>query len=243
MGLQVRWLKPVLTKKLQGRSGLMSRRRNGRPNIGGDFNELCKIFDPGNPAFAPKKGKPSVVLNGLLSRDDQKEAISIPIGIIPTGSNNFLVWTVLGVRDPVSAAIAIVKGALIATDVFAVEWVHTGAIHFGMTVTYFGFISDVLCVIFNEALETKCIKKSEAAIKGDWFMIEEVENAAFTDIKDVMVFVKWLDDELSYLVDERAVLKHFQCPEQKADTLRAAAFGCSDLKKLESEVSSFRDDP
>lgn len=49
------------------------------------------------------------VLNGLLSRENQKEAISIPIGIIPAGSDNSLVWTVLGVRDPVSAAITIVK--------------------------------------------------------------------------------------------------------------------------------------
>lgn len=49
------------------------------------------------------------VLNGLLSRDNQKEGISIPIGIVPAGSDNSLVWTVLGVRDPVSAAIAIVK--------------------------------------------------------------------------------------------------------------------------------------
>lgn len=49
------------------------------------------------------------VLNGLLCRDNQKEAISIPIGIIPAGSDNSLVWTVLGVRDPVSAALAIVK--------------------------------------------------------------------------------------------------------------------------------------
>ncbi|XP_022895773.1 sphingoid long-chain bases kinase 1-like [Olea europaea var. sylvestris] len=82
------------------------------------------------------------VLNGLLSRDNQKEAISIPIGIIPAGSDNSLVWTVLGLRDPVSAAISIVKGGLTATDVFAVEWLNTGAIHFGTTVTYFGFISD-----------------------------------------------------------------------------------------------------
>lgn len=49
------------------------------------------------------------VLNGLLSRDNQKEGISIPIGIIPAGSDNSLVWTVLGVRDPISAAMAIVK--------------------------------------------------------------------------------------------------------------------------------------
>lgn len=43
-------------------------------------------------------------------------------------------------------------------------------------------------------------------------------------------------------VDERAVLKHFDWPESKADALREAAFGYSDLKKLESEVSSFHDD-
>ncbi|KAL6192290.1 hypothetical protein ACLB2K_033381 [Fragaria x ananassa] len=84
------------------------------------------------------------VLNGLLSRDNQKEGISIPIGIIPAGSDNSLVWTVLGVRDPVSAAMAIVKGGLTATDVFAVEWIQTGVIHFGMTVSYYGFVSDVL---------------------------------------------------------------------------------------------------
>ncbi|POO04172.1 Diacylglycerol kinase [Trema orientale] len=84
------------------------------------------------------------VLNGLLSRDNQKEGISIPIGIIPAGSDNSLVWTVLGVRDPISAAMAIVKGGLTATDVFAVEWIQTGVIHFGMTVSYYGFVSDVL---------------------------------------------------------------------------------------------------
>ncbi|KAK6241475.1 Diacylglycerol kinase [Theobroma cacao] len=86
----------------------------------------------------------NMVLNGLLSRDNQKEGISIPIGIIPAGSDNSLVWTVLGVRDPVSAAISIVKGGLTATDVFAVEWIQTGVIHFGMTVSYYGFVSDVL---------------------------------------------------------------------------------------------------
>ncbi|KAG4914372.1 hypothetical protein JHK87_051929 [Glycine soja] len=84
------------------------------------------------------------VLNGLLSRDNQKEGISIPIGIIPAGSDNSLVWTVLGVRDPVSAAMAIVKGGLTATDVFAVEWIQTNKIHYGLTVSYYGFLSDVL---------------------------------------------------------------------------------------------------
>lgn len=43
-------------------------------------------------------------------------------------------------------------------------------------------------------------------------------------------------------MDERAVLKHFNWPEKKADTLREAAFGYRDLKKLEQEVSNFQDD-
>ena len=59
------------------------------------------------------------VLNGLLSRDNQKEAISIPIGIIPAGSDNSLVWTVLGVRDPISAAIAIVKVSCNSNSILA----------------------------------------------------------------------------------------------------------------------------
>ncbi|KAE8669796.1 Tetratricopeptide repeat-like superfamily protein isoform 2 [Hibiscus syriacus] len=87
--------------------------------------------------------------------------------------------------------------------------------------------------------------KSDVETQGEFirFLIKEVENAAFTDIEDVVPFVQWLDDELSYLVDERAVLKHFDWPEQKADALREAAFGYRDLKKLESEASSFRDSP
>jgi len=49
------------------------------------------------------------VLNGLLTRSNPKEGVSIPIGIVPAGSDNSLVWTVLGVRDPISAALSIVK--------------------------------------------------------------------------------------------------------------------------------------
>ncbi|CAA2957405.1 CHUP1, chloroplastic [Olea europaea subsp. europaea] len=87
--------------------------------------------------------------------------------------------------------------------------------------------------------------KSDIETQGDFirFLIKEVAGAAFTDIEDVVPFVKWLDDELSHLVDERAVLKHFDWPEKRADALREAAFAYCDLKKLVSEASSFRDDP
>ncbi|KAI7727221.1 hypothetical protein M8C21_022516 [Ambrosia artemisiifolia] len=43
------------------------------------------------------------------------------------------------------------------------------------------------------------------------------------------------------VVDERAVLKHFDWPEKKADTLREAAFAYRDLKKLEHEISNYKD--
>lgn len=84
------------------------------------------------------------VLNGLLSRDDAEAARAIPLGIIPAGSDNSLIWTVFGIRDATSAAVAIVKGGTVPTDVIGVEWHNTGAVHFGLTVAYYGFMSDVL---------------------------------------------------------------------------------------------------
>lgn len=84
------------------------------------------------------------VLNGLLSRDDFDVAIRFPIGIIPAGSDNSLVWTVLGIRDPVSAAIALAKGDFTPIDVFAVKWIQAGVTHFGLTASYYGFVADVL---------------------------------------------------------------------------------------------------
>ncbi|TVU35743.1 hypothetical protein EJB05_17646 [Eragrostis curvula] len=102
---------------------------------------------------------------------------------------------------------------------------------------------DMIDEIENRSAHLLAIK-SDVERQGDFirFLIKEVEGAAFTDIEDVVTFVKWLDDELSRLVDERAVLKHFEWPEQKADALREAAFGYCDLKKLEREAASFRDD-
>ncbi|KAM0007228.1 putative protein CHUP1 [Helianthus debilis subsp. tardiflorus] len=76
------------------------------------------------------------------------------------------------------------------------------------------------------------------------YLIREVESAGFREISDVEGFVKWVDAELSCLVDERAVLKHFpQWPERKADALREAAFSFRDLKNLESEVLAYKSCP
>ncbi|RLM91598.1 protein CHUP1, chloroplastic-like [Panicum miliaceum] len=102
---------------------------------------------------------------------------------------------------------------------------------------------DMIGEIENRSAHLLAIK-SDVERQGDFirFLIKEVEGAAFVDIEDVVTFVKWLDDELSRLVDERAVLKHFEWPEHKADALREAAFGYCDLKKLEGEAVAFRDD-
>ncbi|KAI3455867.1 hypothetical protein Pfo_012530 [Paulownia fortunei] len=87
--------------------------------------------------------------------------------------------------------------------------------------------------------------KADVETQGEFVnsLIREVNNAVYQNIEDVVAFVKWLDDELCFLVDERAVLKHFEWPEKKADTIREAAFGYRDLKKLEQEVSNYKDDP
>ncbi|KAK4275139.1 hypothetical protein QN277_018273 [Acacia crassicarpa] len=88
--------------------------------------------------------------------------------------------------------------------------------------------------------------KSDVEKQGEFvnFLIKEVGSASFGDISEVEIFVKWLDGKLSSLVDERSVLKHFpNWPEKKADALREAACSYRDLKNLESEVSSFEDNP
>ncbi|KAF0889892.1 hypothetical protein E2562_033861 [Oryza meyeriana var. granulata] len=87
--------------------------------------------------------------------------------------------------------------------------------------------------------------KADVETQGDSVesLANEVRAANFVNIDNVVAFVNWLDEELSLLVDERAVLKHFGWPESKTDALREAAFEYQDLLKLEHKVSSFPDDP
>ncbi|XP_059655564.1 protein CHUP1, chloroplastic isoform X2 [Cornus florida] len=87
--------------------------------------------------------------------------------------------------------------------------------------------------------------KADVETQGDFVqsLASEVRAASFTNIEDLVTFVNWLDEELSFLVDERAVLKNFDWPEGKADALREAAFEYQDLLKLEKQISSFADDP
>lgn len=86
--------------------------------------------------------------------------------------------------------------------------------------------------------------KLDVETKGDYIrsLIENIQIAAYSNVEDLLKFVDWLDSELSTLADERAVLKHFNWPERKADAMREAAIEYRDLKRLESEITSYKDD-
>ncbi|GLJ13470.1 hypothetical protein SUGI_0213000 [Cryptomeria japonica] len=88
------------------------------------------------------------VINGLKKQTNEKFR-AIPIGIIPAGSDNSLIWTVFGIRDPVTAALAIIKGHIVPTGVIAAQCNRGGAMHIGHTTFYHGFMSDVLEISFN----------------------------------------------------------------------------------------------
>ncbi|PWZ10045.1 Protein CHUP1, chloroplastic [Zea mays] len=82
--------------------------------------------------------------------------------------------------------------------------------------------------------------KADVETQGEFVesLANEVRAASFVNIDDVVAFVNWLDEELSFLVDERAVLKHFDWPESKTDAIREAAFEYQDLIKLQNKWSS-----
>ncbi|TVU46399.1 hypothetical protein EJB05_05933, partial [Eragrostis curvula] len=86
--------------------------------------------------------------------------------------------------------------------------------------------------------------QADVETQGDFVrtLATEVREATFADIEDVVTFVTWLDEELSFLVDEQAVLKHFDWPEKRADALRDAAARYQALQQLEKQIASFVDD-
>ncbi|RDX98118.1 Protein CHUP1, chloroplastic, partial [Mucuna pruriens] len=104
--------------------------------------------------------------------------------------------------------------------------------------------SSIVGEIQNRSAHLLAIR-ADIETKGEFIndLIKKVVEAAYSDIEDVLSFVNWLDGELSSLADERAVLKHFNWPERKADAMREAAVEYRELKLLEQEISSFKDDP
>ncbi|XP_047180137.1 protein CHUP1, chloroplastic-like isoform X2 [Vigna umbellata] len=104
--------------------------------------------------------------------------------------------------------------------------------------------SSIVGEIQNRSAHLLAIR-TDIETKGEFVndLIKKVVDAAFTDIEEVLKFVNWLDGKLSSLADERAVLKHFKWPEKRADALREAAIEYHELKMLEQEISSYKDDP
>ncbi|GAQ77654.1 Long Chain Base Kinase [Klebsormidium nitens] len=89
------------------------------------------------------------VLNGLFLHPDRKRAMSCPIGVVPAGSDNALVWSVLGVKTATDAALLVVKGGTTPLDAFVVRWDPTAdnaapVPQIGVCMTYYGFMSDAL---------------------------------------------------------------------------------------------------
>ncbi|CAN6467373.1 unnamed protein product [Victoria cruziana] len=99
---------------------------------------------------------------------------------------------------------------------------------------------DMIGEIENRSSHLLAIK-TDIETKGDFVnsLIKKVEEVKFSGIEEVEGFIKWLDKELSQLVDERAVLKHFQWPENKTDAMREVAFNYRELVNIvESQSSS-----
>ncbi|KAK2645559.1 hypothetical protein Ddye_020754 [Dipteronia dyeriana] len=90
--------------------------------------------------------------------------------------------------------------------------------------TTFSAHNSIVGEIQNRSAHLLAIK-ADNETKGDFInsIIQKVLAAAYTDIEDVLQFMDWLDGELSSLVDERAVLKHFNWPERKDDAMRETA--------------------
>ncbi|KAK4800995.1 hypothetical protein SAY86_021482 [Trapa natans] len=84
--------------------------------------------------------------------------------------------------------------------------------------------SSIVGEIQNRSAHLLAIK-TDIETKGELInsLIQKILTAAYTDIEDVLRFMDWVDGELSSLADERAVLKHFNWPEKKADAMREAA--------------------
>ncbi|XP_031496838.1 protein CHUP1, chloroplastic [Nymphaea colorata] len=97
---------------------------------------------------------------------------------------------------------------------------------------------DMIGEIENRSAHLLAIK-TDVETKGDFVnsLIRKVEKARFSRIEEVEDFIRWLDKELSQLVDERAVLKHFQWPENKTDAMREVAFNYRELINIAESQS------
>jgi diacylglycerol kinase family enzyme len=112
----------------------------------GHAEEVAETFDIahiGAVAIIGGDGLFGEFLNGLNQRDDRKEALAIPLGVVPAGSSNCIACSI-GLRQPLAACFAIVRGKLKAMDVLKVTLGgENPRVLLSMCGVSYGFVSEV----------------------------------------------------------------------------------------------------
>jgi len=83
------------------------------------------------------------IINGIMKRPDHQRAIKIPVGLIPTGSQNALAVSCSGSAEVEHHALHIVKGHTMPMDAVKVRHNASGKVMYSSIVTAFGYIADV----------------------------------------------------------------------------------------------------
>ncbi|KAF5820664.1 putative protein CHUP1 [Helianthus annuus] len=97
-------------------------------------------------------------------------------------------------------------------------------------VAFVNWLDDELCFLISSALNPGSLRCSSQQYER----VKSFKDRSFS--VQFKAFVQGSSFSLA-----RAVLKQFVWPEKKADTLREAAFAYRDLKKLEHEISNYKD--
>lgn len=111
----------------------------------GHAEELAKTFDIhkfGAVGIVGGDGLFGEFLNGMNSREDRSEALTIPLGVIPAGSSNCLACSV-GLRQPLAAAFSVARGRPIPLDVLKVTLGNSNRVILSVCGVSYGFISEV----------------------------------------------------------------------------------------------------
>eukprot|EP00656_Telonema_subtile_P001139 TRINITY_DN10535_c0_g2_i1.p1 TRINITY_DN10535_c0_g2~~TRINITY_DN10535_c0_g2_i1.p1 ORF type:complete len:189 (-),score=28.58 TRINITY_DN10535_c0_g2_i1:45-611(-) len=83
-----------------------------------DFLASAELADVGGVVVAGGDGSVNEAVNGILSRDDRHEVLSIPLTVLPHGSDNALARA-LGTRQTLDAVLALIQGVCVAIDVIS----------------------------------------------------------------------------------------------------------------------------
>lgn len=83
------------------------------------------------------------VINGLMEHPNVEKAKKIPIGIIPTGSQNALSVSSSGTADPLFHAVCIAKGFRKSLDLTKIHFKETNETIYSSIFSSFGYVGDI----------------------------------------------------------------------------------------------------